>query len=96
MRRHWTDPILGRAAVLWEGQRGVCAIILRTISMADYRLNYLRGGRIFGREDFSAVSDEVAVVFASEIRAGHAAELWKLDCKLWTFEAHPDPGSQKH
>src|SRR5262245_14590 len=93
---HWTDPRLGRAAVLWEGQRGVCANISRTISMADYRLYYRRDGQILGREDFSAVSDEIAVVFASELRAGSAAELWGWLRKIWTFEAHPDPGSAKH
>ena len=59
--------------------------------MADYRLYYMRDARIVGREEFQANSDEAAVVYATELRGGHAAELWQGLHKLWSFEAHPTP-----
>jgi hypothetical protein len=65
------------------------------VSMADYRLYYMRDGHIMGREEFHADSDEAAVVYASELRGGKAAELWQRLRKIWSFEAHPEPWIRK-
>jgi len=59
--------------------------------MFDYRLFHLRDGKIIGTEEFRADSDEAAVVHASELRGGGAAELWHGLRKIWTFEGHPGP-----
>ena len=61
--------------------------------MASYRLYFLRGGRVVGEADFRAESDEAAVVHASDVRGGQAAELWQGLRKIWTFEAHDEPGA---
>ena len=39
-----------------------------------------------GWDDFSEDSDEAAVVRATQLRRGHAAELWERHRKIWTFE----------
>jgi hypothetical protein len=59
--------------------------------VAVYWLHYFREGRLVGWDDFSADTDEEAVVHASELRASHAAELWLGALKIWSFEAHPAP-----
>jgi hypothetical protein len=63
----------------------------REFRMPGYWLHYLREGRLVGWNDFGADSDETAVVYASELRSGYAAELWEGHRKVWSFEAHPEP-----